>query len=289
MKTALKKIYALVALLVFAGFIATPLSVYAAEGTLAVKDLHDRNGKAISGMQVSLFQIAHITESGEIQISAEFSGIIQKEELADIQSKNADSLRSFAEHIRAGERAGDISPLETVVSDAEGKASFASRLGRGIYLLDYKETGHFSSSPSLVSVPVAALDAGGGFTENYSIVLSGKIEDDTPAEPPRPSEPHRPRHDDPDPEPPTTPASPPEEPPENPNDPGNPPPTEDGDVLGAFRRPAEKTVERVLGAMRNVATGDESMAGIFLIAASVSLLGLIRWFFWKRKRDERAE
>lgn len=263
MRVLFRKFCALAFTLALSGLLAVP--AFAEEGSLRVEGLQDRNGRAISGMELSLYQVALREASGDFTVSSAFSPIVSAEQLSALQTLNAEQLRAFSLRLRNEERSRGIAALDRTISDREGRAVFGQTLPEGIYLLDYANWRYFSSNPSLFSVPAAAAGQDGTITVSYDIVLRGKVEDDTPSEPNRPNPPET------SPTPSETVPTPPAEPeiPQVPQDPGN--------VLGALREPVRQAAQRVLGAVRGIATGDESRGAVFLLLTVCAGIGLSVW------------
>ncbi|NWO22317.1 hypothetical protein HW273_10530 [Oribacterium sp. oral taxon 102] len=263
MRVLFRKFCALAFTLVLSGLLA--VSAFAEEGRLRVEGLQDRNGRAISGMELSLYQVALREASGDFTVSSAFSPIVSAEQLSALQTLNAEQLRAFSLRLRNEERSRGIAALDRTISDREGRAAFGQTLPEGIYLLDYANWRYFSSNPSLFSVPAAAVGQDGTITVSYDIVLRGKVEDDTPSEPNRPN-------------PPETSPTPPETVPTPPAEPEIPPvPQDPGNVLGALREPVRQAAQRVLGAVRGIATGDESRGAVFLLLTVCAGIGLSVW------------
>lgn len=263
MRVLFRKFCALAFTLALSGLLAVP--AFAEEGRLRVEGLQDRNGRAISGMELSLYQVALREASGDFTVSSAFSPIVSAEQLSALQTLNAEQLREFSLRLRNEERSRGIAALDRTISDREGRAAFGQTLPEGIYLLDYANWRYFSSNPSLFSVPAAAVGQDGTITVSYDIVLRGKVEDDTPSGPNRPN-------------PPETSPTPPETVPTPPAEPEIPPvPQDPGNVLGALREPVRQAAQRVLGAVRGIATGDESRGAVFLLLTVCAGIGLSVW------------
>lgn len=263
-------------------------AVFAAEGRVSVMELHDKSGRMISGLELRLYQLAERNISGELEVRPEFSDILDNRQITELEHLSADGMRGLSIRLRDAERAAGINPFSTAYSDARGTADFETALPEGLYLLDYEEREHIAANPSVLAIPTITVDSNGIPTASYSIRLSAKLEDDTPEQtkPTVPDTPDEP--DEPTPGEPERPTSPEPEEPERPIDPVPDIPDTPGDVLGAVRKPIEQAAERVLGALRSVSTGDESLFAVFTVIAVFSGGGFILWLLaYMRRKSEK--